>query len=343
MINRSRPMLKPFLKTSIRAACAALGRQNWPGDQGLLVLMYHRILPREDERIQYIQPGMYVSKETFAQHLKILKSRFDVVALGEWLANPNSVAGSRKCCAITFDDGWYDNYEHAFPLLHKENLPATIFSVTNYIGSYDCFWPERLAAYLWNHGKTLQKSVVESEEFAWIRSMNTDVDFSCSLGRDSIDKIITTAKSATEQFIYEHLDRLEYKYPQEDTRKRELMTWDNLREMHSGGLISIGSHTVNHTRLNAAADTAVVEYELTESQRVLEKEIGQKVDLFCYPNGDFTPAAEQLVKKYYRAACTTVRGWHAGNADRYRIKRIGMHEDISNTKTRFLARLSGWC
>lgn len=99
-----------------------------------LVLMYHRVLPA-DAVPDDIKPGMYVTTDTFAKHLDYLASHHEVVSLDdiyEWLAGRRQF--SRIPCAITFDDGWEDNYTHAFPLLRGHRMTATIFVITDQLG-----------------------------------------------------------------------------------------------------------------------------------------------------------------------------------------------------------------
>jgi peptidoglycan/xylan/chitin deacetylase (PgdA/CDA1 family) len=100
-----------------------------------VVLMYHRVL--DDAEISAtIHPGMYVTRRTFGRHLEYLSEKYQVLTLqeiGEWVLGKRE-SPKKTPCAITFDDGWVDNYHHAFPLLQAYGVPATIFVITNQIG-----------------------------------------------------------------------------------------------------------------------------------------------------------------------------------------------------------------
>lgn len=79
-------------------------------------------------------------------------------------------------------------------------------------------------------------------------------------------------------------------------------TWDQLREMHKSGLITVASHTVNHLNMKNLSN-AEIERELVESKKVLEKELGIVIDYFTYPEGDFTERVRDKVKEVgYKAA-----------------------------------------
>src|SRR5690625_5617606 len=94
---------------------------------------------------------MIVQPDTFDMHLKEVQQHFDVVSLSEWVqANQNGEPVPKKACAITFDDGWLDNYEYALPVLKAHGLPATLFGVAEQMGTDFQFWPNIVAGLL--HG-----------------------------------------------------------------------------------------------------------------------------------------------------------------------------------------------
>ena len=100
-----------------------------------LVLMYHRVL-HDHEVSRDIDPGMYVTRESLDRHLRHLASTFELVSLDgirDWIAG--DIRFRKVPCAITFDDGWEDNYRNAFDLLSSHRVPATIFLVTDRVGT----------------------------------------------------------------------------------------------------------------------------------------------------------------------------------------------------------------
>ncbi|MGD0336688.1 MAG: polysaccharide deacetylase family protein [Candidatus Omnitrophota bacterium] len=96
------------------------------------ILMYHSINPVSSITMK----ALIVSPQTFDRQMHFLKSHhYNVVPL-EYLATLIRYKKNipPKTIAITFDDGYKDNYVYAFPILKKYNLPATIFLIVNEIG-----------------------------------------------------------------------------------------------------------------------------------------------------------------------------------------------------------------
>lgn len=99
------------------------------------ILMYHRVI--DPERLPApLDPGMYVRPATFRMHLEELTKRYEVIPLEDIFRCVESGNDfSKPVFALTFDDGWKDNFDFAFPLLKEFKVPATVFLPTNVIGT----------------------------------------------------------------------------------------------------------------------------------------------------------------------------------------------------------------
>lgn len=126
---------------------------------------------------------------------------------------------------------------------------------------------------------------------------------------------------------------------QQDRAARDLMNWDEIRQMAAGGLIRFGSHTRTHMRLGTRIPDDVLRDEICASRRMIEDALGTAVSSFCYPNGDFCPAALELVRSAYTTGVTTNHGWNGAQLDPHLIRRVGVHEDIACRPESFLTRL----
>lgn len=316
---------------------ARLGQHRFSlGSTHLWVLMYHRILPADDARFAIEEPGMIVTPTTFRQQLRTLKSLFEILPLSEWLTRREKGQPlPRRACAITFDDGWLDNYEFAFPILQEEQTPATLFAVAQMIGTNRQFWPNRLARVF--SAAPADMNVPGFEDLTDIARPTRR-----SISREALALAIHRLKELSDAELDERLRAAEEALQLPPETAPALMSWENIRAMQGSGLVEIGSHTCNHFRLQANLAGDILTREIVESKKLIETQTGQPARLFCYPNGDTCPAALELVGRHYQGAVTTRRGINGVGTAAHELLRIGIHEDMSNTATKLEARLSGW-
>ena len=329
--------LKQTAKSSAQFIASRLGPHRLgDGPPRLWVLMYHRILPPHDARHREEEPGMIVTPESFSQQVRQLKNIFTIIPLSEWVERRDRGKPlPERACAITFDDGWRDNYEYAFPILQQEQVPATVFAVSHMIGTQQHFWPNRLA-------RLLRASEREPlQQYSWLTGL-PGYRARGELTRDEIAGIIAGCKRYSDDFLQSQLTLMEEELDITEPYEAPLMDWSQLNAMQSSGLVEIGSHTRYHCRLGGEMPDARLEQEIVGSREHLQQQLGKPVTLFCYPNGDTSPAATRLVREHYRAAVTTQRGINRPETSPQTLLRIGVHDDVSNTPTRFGARLSGW-
>lgn len=301
--------------------------------------MYHRILPADDPRAQEEEPGMVVTPTTFRRHIQWLKSEFEIIHLTDWIDRQTSGrALPPKACAITFDDGWRDNYEFAFPILQETASPATIFAVSHMTGTDETFWPNRLSSIL-----RLPDALRSSSPHLKCLRAFIQPHSGTPLTRDHIAAIISRIKTLPDSEILSRLDQIEEALGLQPFSYRSLLNWEELDKMCQTGLVQIGSHTRYHTRLNGALSPETTAHEIIDSQKLLQDRLGRPVRLFCYPNGEWTSYAATLVRQYYDGAVTTRSGINTpGGLSCYELMRTAVHEDISNRQSGLFARLSGW-
>lgn len=339
---------KRLIKRRLQIIAATFGRHTRkPAQPELLLLMYHRILPADDPRAMLEEPGMMVSPETFRLHMSLIKPLFETMHLSQWLELKNSGKDlPPRACAVTFDDGWADNYEFAYPILKELGIPATIFLVSDMIGKNATFWPERLSTLVTEIAR--QPENWSHDSLSWIKALPVSYSFDTESNaalptREQLSEIIAAAKSLSDEEINQRLDISENSLQLTNTQQNAtLLNWSQIEEMCESDIIETGSHTCNHIRLTDDKQQTVLAHEVADSKQTIEDKTGRTVKTFCYPNGDHSSAARILVGQNYTGAVTTERGWNTAASDPYLLQRIGVHEDISYDETSFLARISGW-
>jgi len=336
MKSRFKALIKPIFVS----VASQLGPQTFTrGKAKLWVLMYHRVLPKTDIRFQEEEPGMLVEPETFAMHVKEMKKNFDLLSLNDWVkANIKGESLPQKACAITFDDGWLDNFEYAFPILQAESAPATLFAVAGKIGTDFQFWPNIVSSLLLNGAahKMLAHPLFQSLS----KLTNTIM---AKPSRDDIAFIISQLKQHSDEAIFSALADISWRQLCPSSRSPALMNWEQLKVMQESGLVDIGSHTCSHRRLTNALPKTELETEIISSKKILQEKLNAPIELFCFPNGDYNEEALALVKANYTAAVTTQKGINQYGATRlHELTRIGLHDEISHTRKLFRAKLSGW-
>jgi peptidoglycan/xylan/chitin deacetylase (PgdA/CDA1 family) len=286
--------------------------------QSVIVLNYHRIGNPEDSPYD---PGVFSAKaEEFAWQVSYLKNRFEVLTLDNLLA---MVAGERPIrpgVLITFDDGYRDNYEIAFPILQAAGVHAIFFLPTGFIGSSRLPWWDLIACIVRNSGKpVIRICYPQPMEF--------------NLERDGANVAISQVLQAYkhpemkdhERFIGELLAATDSKLP-DANGEACFMNWQQAREMQAAGM-AFGSHTHNHEVLTKLPVERQYE-ELKVSREILERELNAPVVTVAYPVGGrsaFSKDTQEMARRSgYKAAFSFYGGFNSGEIRPYDVQRFGM-------------------
>lgn len=308
----------------------------------MLVLMYHRVLPLEQWRHTFSSRGIIVSDTTFAKQMAFLKKHFNIININEFIINiANARIGANNSCLITFDDGWSDNYAHAFSILTSFSLPAIIFLPTKFISNSERFWQEKLSrllytaylnrtegsALLTRHARSLLDARDHEDAKRIIAEYVTEIK---SLGIDDISELINKLESSLiGASVESDIDDI-------DT----YMSWDQISEMHDNG-IDFGSHSVNHHILTKLDDEHI-QSDLADSKHAIEKNLDCTIPALAYPNGNYSKVIMKIAEDCgYKVAFTTEEGWVRRQVNPFCIKRINIHEYATRNLPLFYCRLLG--
>lgn len=306
------------------------------------ILAYHRVLPAADARRGCVQPGMYVTDKSFEMQMQYLSRHYRVVAATDLIATLRSGAlFEESTCGITFDDGWRDTYDHAFPILRRYGLPATVFLVTDHVGRFRMFWPDRmarLAGQYWTTRGRRRGDGVLSPALARLGIIDLAADHG-RLAADKVDELIEQMKDLEAEEIEQIVGELETLVGEQSSGERSVVNWAEVEVMRQAG-VSIGSHTRTHLLLTRASKERARE-ELVVSRAEIERRLAEPCRGFAYPNGDCDADVKNVVAESYEWAVTTQRGLVRPGDDPFGLKRLMIHEDGTCTKALFACRISG--
>ena len=238
----------------------------------VLTLLYHRVnYLRNDINLLAVNP------DNFYEQMVYLKRNYKIMKFDEeWDAL------DQEAVCITFDDGYFDNYQYAIPILEELNIPATIFISTGNLNTQKEYWWDELERNL----------LLENWHYDQVFELKDDI-FSCKWKTDTYEE---------RKELYNTLHWLMLKNINVSKREdwmQQLRNWSKaglngrknnyslqLNEMDEfpTELITIGAHTVNHPSLSKLTEEEQ-RYEITTSKDTLEKIFKQKVKVFSYPFG----------------------------------------------------------
>ncbi len=302
-----------------------------------LILAYHRVLPCSSPEVDYIQPGMYVTEDSFEKQMRYISKTYNIVSLGML----SKCSSFKNVCVVTFDDGWADNFTYALPILRKYDVPATIFLSTNLLSTQDWTWPDRITYYIHRTSPETFLSILEGG----LRCVTAKVLNRITISRNKklfSERAIALMKGldqATLKSLLHYIDERHLAEYHTMKKKRPWLTWDEVREMTKQG-ITFGSHTHNHVILTNVSLSEARE-EIRMSKDTIFRMIDNPLNVFSYPNGNFNDEIVKIIKEYgFSMAVTTQRGFIRQSKSIHELKRFVIHNDVTCTVPMFATALT---
>ena len=163
---------------------------------------------------------------------------------------------------ITFDDGYRDNYDLAYPILRSHGVQGVFFLATSVVGSCAVPWWDRIAWLM----RTAQR---RRFTLHYPAELSVDIDRNgLHVSLQSVLKLYKKRENLDPARFMRELIELA-KGEEVSQTERRFLNWDETREMHRGGM-AIGSHTQSHAVLSQLTPQRQFE-ELSGSFGAFEK------------------------------------------------------------------------
>ena len=216
----------------------------------------------------------------FEEHMFTISRMASVVPLADLVQMIAAGSPGRNLVAITFDDGFRNNYSRAYPILRKYDIPATIFLATDYIGEAGLFWPERI---LYQIIRTSKARV--GVDSLGVLPLDTDDE-----KQNAYRTIANFLKASPQDRLLPEVANLENQlgvdYRMDDPLYQDLMalTWEDIQVMEAEGLISFGGHSASHAILAKLTDEEAL-VEINRCKEALDDHLSGSARMWAYPNG----------------------------------------------------------
>jgi peptidoglycan/xylan/chitin deacetylase (PgdA/CDA1 family) len=269
------------------------------------ILTLHHVRPRRPGRFQ---PNhlLEVTPAFLTRVVKDLRrSGVDLISLDELYRSMSASDFSRRFVCFTFDDGYRDTLQWAYPILKEAHVPFAVYVPTSF--------PDRLGELWW----LVLEAVIQRNDRIGVAINGRDRKFDCrsvAEKRALYDELYWWLRSLPTEVEMRHTVRNLAAFYQVDTAAicNELcMTWAELAQLAADPLVTIGAHTVNHPMLAKLTKDAV-RSEMDLSRAVIEAALSVRPEHLSYPYGDRGSAGlrefEVAAELGFKTAVTTRPG-----------------------------------
>ena len=252
------------------------------GGVGMLLTLHHVRPPRpgdfQPNRLLEVTPDFF---ESVARSLR--RSGLDLVSLDEMHRRMAAGDFSSRFVCVTFDDGYRDTLQFAYPILKTYDIPFAVYVATSF--------PDRLGELWW----LALEAVIARNDRVGLTMNGEDRWFDCPTVEDKhalFDMVYWwLRRRTTEDELRAFVRNLSAVYHVDIAPFCDelCMTWDEIGKLAADPLVTIGAHTVNHFILKKVSDDTV-RSEMDLSRSVIEAALGKRPQHFAYPVGDPTSA-----------------------------------------------------
>lgn len=330
-------MSKQVLKNTFLYTCKVFGlfsAARYLTANRLRILCYHGIAASDEHRWR---PALYMSQYTFARRMRYLRDAgYPVLSLDQAAERRANGTLPSAATVITFDDGFKDFYDLAWPTMQSMDLPSTLYVTTYHAIKQTPIFRLALSYLFW---KTTQRDVdlrdvelLPSGLRQWFQIFAPDLEY--RIVRHAENNLSDPERMTLLEALYTCFG-VDWQLIR-DSRLFKIVDAQEIREMAESN-VAIELHTHRH-RLPNNAHAAFT--ELFENEEILAP-LGSSAMHFCYPSGIWSDDHLPILKAAgIKTATTCDEGLNREDQNPLALKRFLDGAQVS--QIRFEAEMSGF-
>jgi peptidoglycan/xylan/chitin deacetylase (PgdA/CDA1 family) len=292
----------------------------------MIFLCYHGVTNQKSKGIENFS-GKHLRKDIFLEQMKTIKKKCKILDIHSiYFHLKNNIPFKKNSVAISFDDGFENNFSQAVPILKKFKIPAIFYICPLNIEKKQMFWVDKIETLIINSDR----------EFFFLKTLNKNFYINTQKSKkQAILKIKNFCKNCSvkkkDDIINELIRKIGKKNLFKLNGNYKIATWSQIRITAKHDLFDIGGHSMEHNILTKIGKKNLNQ-EIKNCIDIIKRRTGIRVKHFSYPEGKFNVDVINTFKKFKILTSPIAEG-HYNNkkTNVFKIKRIMVGFD----KTKF--------
>ncbi len=284
----------------------------------MIFLCYHGVTSIKSANVENYSKK-HIDKKKFIKQMKFLKKNYNMISIDDIYHHiKNKIPFSKKDVAISFDDGFKNNFTIAAPILNKLKIPAIFYLCPRSINKNEMFWVDQIETCI----DKCKKSKIEIT-YLGLGNFNLDNVKKKIFIIKKIKKICKNLNIHKKNKLIKILKKKTSVEPNiKSSKNYEVANWKIIKKISKNNLFTLGGHSLSHDILTKM-NTRELNYNIVKTIEIIKNKTGVNVEHFSYPEGKFDNNVIKYLKKNNIKSAPIATGFkNTHNTNLYKIKRV---------------------
>lgn len=257
-----------------------------------VIFLFHGVIKKNFFKIRNYN-NKHILQKNFLKIIKIFKKKGNVLSLDDiYDCIKSKIPLPKNTYAITFDDGFENNYSVAAPILDDLNLPATFYFSTDFVENNTMSWIDKLEYCL----------EVKRKGEIYIPWLKKKISFATDRSKiNLLEQIRYFVKNNLQfdidNFVNSFFDDCKIKNVSGlNTCIDKKINWNQVNSLNKSPIFTVGGHSHNHVSLGSLSDDKL-DFQINKSFKLFQEKLNLNIRHYSYPEGQKKDYNQKIIAK----------------------------------------------